>query len=84
MNASEKAEIFNRLVFILNADFPHQPDGEPLHGVWKSCEELSSQVAALLDSFAWYGDGLTPPILLCEVVERCAWYSPALGSLFCF
>ena len=74
MDARKKREIFNRLLLVLNADFPHQPAGEPLHGSWSSCEDLSSQIVALLDTFSWYHDELGSPILLCELVTRCAWY----------
>ncbi|KAL9077566.1 MAG: hypothetical protein Q9157_003318 [Trypethelium eluteriae] len=80
MDADKKIETFNRLLFILNAAFPHQPDGQPLVGAWKPCEELSSQVVALLDTFAWYGDELGCPILLGEVVSRCAWYFMEKGQ----
>ncbi|KAI1455468.1 hypothetical protein F4805DRAFT_435660 [Annulohypoxylon moriforme] len=78
MNENIKLETLNRLVFLLNASFPTQEDGKPLHNKWKSCETLASQVSALLYSSSLYIT-VGCPILLCEVAARCAWYFLELG-----
>ncbi|KAI0107927.1 hypothetical protein F4776DRAFT_644086 [Hypoxylon sp. NC0597] len=74
MGQATKLITFNQLVFFLNASFPTQEDGRPLHSKWASCEKLSSQVSALLESYSLYRNELGHPILLCEVAARCAWY----------
>ena len=73
MNPERKAEIFNQTVFLLNAEFPQQQDGKPMHENWKTCQELSRQVSSLLETHSWYKDEVGYPILLCEIVTRCAW-----------
>ena len=73
MEATKKREIFNRLLFSLNAAYPHQPGGAPMTGVWKTCEELSCQVIALLLTYLRYSEELGSPLLLCEIANRCAW-----------
>ncbi|CAM1508137.1 Fc.00g049850.m01.CDS01 [Cosmosporella sp. VM-42] len=65
---------FNRLVFFLNASFPMQSDGRPLHAQWKQCEEYAGSVRSTLKSYELHKSELTAPILLCEVVCRCSWY----------
>ncbi|KAI1137572.1 hypothetical protein F5Y05DRAFT_74735 [Hypoxylon sp. FL0543] len=79
MGRSTKQSVFNRLVFFLNASFPTQEDGKPLHSKWSSCETLASQVSALLQSYSLYKNDIGHPILLCEVAVRCAWYFLELG-----
>lgn len=74
MDPERKAEIFNQTVFLLNAEFPQQQDGKPMHENWKTCQELSRQVSSLLETYSWYKDEVGYPILLCEIVTRCAWY----------
>lgn len=66
--------VFHQLVFFLNASFPRQADGRPLLDQWGKCEELSSQVEALLESYKQYQKDLGEPILLCEIICRCAWW----------
>jgi hypothetical protein len=73
MDPERKAEIFNRTVFLLNAKFPQQQDGKPMHENWRTCQELSRQVSSLLETYSWYKDEVGYPILLCEIVTRCAW-----------
>lgn len=73
MSPSTKSSVFNRVIFQLNAAFPTQSDGRPLHDKWHECEKLASQVAGVLDSYSFYKDDLDEPILLCEVVVRCSW-----------
>jgi hypothetical protein len=75
MPHKRRGEVFNRLIYQLNAAFPQQGDGEPLHNRWKLCEEYSSQVIELLETYKWLKDDLGYPILLCEIATRCAWYS---------
>ncbi|KAI0886344.1 uncharacterized protein GGS22DRAFT_179230 [Annulohypoxylon maeteangense] len=79
MNKNTKLETFNQVVFLLNASFPTQEDGKPLHSKWKSCETLANQVSTLLYSSSLYTTEIGHPILLCEVAVRCAWYFLELG-----
>ncbi|KAI1407505.1 hypothetical protein F5Y13DRAFT_174564 [Hypoxylon sp. FL1857] len=79
MKGPTKQSIFNRLVFILNASFPTQEDGMPLHSKWASCETLASQILALLQSYPFHKNDIGHPILLCEIAARCAWYFLELG-----
>lgn len=65
--------IFNCLVFFLNATFPTQAEGKPLHDQWERCEELTNQVSALLESYSTHQINIGSPVLLCEVVTRCSW-----------
>ncbi len=73
MGAATRRRIFNHVVFLLNASFPTQEDGQPMHSKWASCEEFASQVPAMLRSWSLYKDDVGHPILLCEVAGRCAW-----------
>ena len=72
MGQRRRVEVFNRLVFMLNASFPQQPDGDPLYALWTACEEFSQQVSSMLKAWQWVGD-LGFPLLLGEVAVRCAW-----------
>ncbi|KAJ4386491.1 hypothetical protein N0V93_009388 [Gnomoniopsis smithogilvyi] len=74
MPPTTKASVFNRVMFQLNAAFPSQSDGRPLHDQWHNCERLAPQVASLLESYSVHQTDLDGPILLCEIVARCSWY----------
>lgn len=74
MDPATRSLVFNKLVFFLNAALPTQADGRPLHDKWEGCEELASQVHALLATYKTYQDDLVEPILLTEIVCRCSWY----------
>jgi hypothetical protein len=73
MKPERRLEVFSKVVYILNADFPTQADGKPLHARWNDCERLHRQVAALLNSYEYFADDIGYPIMLCEIIERCAW-----------
>lgn len=73
MSPSTKSSVFNRIVFQLNAAFPSQFDGRPLHDQWHIGERLAPQVAGLLESYLIYKDDIDEPILLCEIIARCSW-----------
>lgn len=74
MNRAVRFKTFNHIVFLLNASFPTQEDGKPLHTKWVSCEKLASQVLAVLNSYSLFKDDIEHPILLYEVAARCAWW----------
>lgn len=74
MSPSTRALVFARVVFQLNAAFPSQSTGRPFLDAWASCEEFASQVTSVLDCYFVHRDDLAAPILLCEVVARCAWF----------
>ena len=75
MSNDRKVEIFNLLVFMLNAVFPQQSSGSKLNAEWDACARISSQVSTLLDKFELIRvPGFQSPLLLCDVALRCAWY----------
>lgn len=73
MDSSTKCNVFTQLVFLLNAAFPSQENGQPLHARWGQCELMASQVSAALESYFAYANELGFPVLLCEVATRCSW-----------
>ncbi|KAF2804621.1 uncharacterized protein BDZ99DRAFT_397743 [Mytilinidion resinicola] len=81
MPRDQRVVAFNKLQFYLNGAFPQQGDGEPLHSQWKRCEEFSSHVLALLDTYKWVKDDVQSPILLCEITSRCAWFYFERGDM---
>ena len=74
MPPEQKVFVYHKLLFLLNADFPHQDEGEPMHDKWSECEVLSSNVTALLKTHKWLQDEIGYPIQLSEISTRCAWY----------
>ncbi|KAK2593350.1 hypothetical protein QQS21_008960 [Conoideocrella luteorostrata] len=74
MRADKISFILSRIVFFLNSSFPEQPAGEPLHSKWATCEEFASNVLALSSFYKLYEDDIPPSLLLCEIMNRCAWY----------
>lgn len=66
--------ILSRIVFFLNSSFPEQQAGKPLYNKWSACKELATNVVSLRNWYKTYQDTLPPPIMLCEVMCRCAWY----------
>lgn len=73
MNAQRKYEVFYRALLLLNAAFPTQSDGLPLLEQWIICEEYCPHILALLNAYDKFKGNLGHPILLCEIVRRCAW-----------
>lgn len=80
MSPVTKSMVFDRVMFQLNAAYPSQSDGRPLHDQWQNCEKLTSQVTGLLSSYFAYKDDFDKPILLCEIVARCSWYCYEKGQ----
>ncbi|KAK1758829.1 hypothetical protein QBC47DRAFT_457232 [Echria macrotheca] len=74
MSPQTISKVFHQLVFFMNASFPHQDGGRPLLDQWEKCEELASQVQALLESYKRHREHIGEPILLCEIICRCSWY----------
>ncbi|KAJ4416303.1 hypothetical protein N0V82_006833 [Gnomoniopsis sp. IMI 355080] len=74
MPLATRSSVFNRVVFQLNAAFPSQSGGRPLHDQWHKCERLATQVAGVVESYLIHKAHLDAPILLCEIVARCSWY----------
>lgn len=84
--------VFHKLVFFLNASFPRQTEGRPLLDQWEKCDELASQVEALLKAYKQqqqqqqHQKDMVEPILLCEIICRCAWYgvfNPCFSNRVC-
>ncbi|KAI0873975.1 P-loop containing nucleoside triphosphate hydrolase protein [Hypoxylon argillaceum] len=74
LSADALAVHFDWVVFALNACFPKTPRSAPLLSDWDRCAVFHPQISALLDIYNRFSASLRPPILLCEVVRRCAWY----------
>ncbi|OAQ60260.1 tetratricopeptide repeat domain-containing protein [Pochonia chlamydosporia 170] len=72
--------ILSRIVFFLNSSFPEQQAGKPLYNKWSACKELATNVVSLRNWYKTYQDTLPPPIMLCEVMCRCAWYFLEQGA----
>lgn len=68
-----KCETFMRTVFILNARFPSLEYGFPLLEQWEECEKYRPHVSSLLQAYKGYPESLNFPILLREIIRRCAW-----------
>jgi len=81
MTTIRKREVFTHAMFLLNATFPRQENGKPLHSQWRSCQLLCRHVAALLSTYHWLKADLDFPILLCEIITRCSWQVMPLQSL---
>jgi hypothetical protein len=73
MEGTRKHEIFTRTIFMLNAKFPSLQYGLPLHEQWETCENYHPHVSSLLNAYKRHRESLGFPILLCEIVRRCAW-----------
>ncbi|CAG9985160.1 unnamed protein product, partial [Clonostachys byssicola] len=69
---------FDWIVFSLNACFPHTDCKEMLE-TWDKCAMFHSQISMLLKMYKRFSNTLRPPILLCEIVRRCAWYLRETG-----
>ena len=73
MSSEDTLRTFHRLIFLLNASFPVQSDGEPLLEKWKQCDLVYPQIMALIGFFKERRDFLGQPILLAELIRRCSW-----------
>jgi hypothetical protein len=73
MGDPHKRETFTRTVFNLNARFPSLQYGQPLLEQWEVCEKYHPHVSSLLKAYKKHQESLGFPILLCEIVRRCAW-----------
>ncbi|VUC20615.1 unnamed protein product, partial [Clonostachys rosea] len=69
---------FDWIVFSLNGCFPRTNCTQMLE-TWDKCAMFHSQISMLLKMYKRFSDTLRPPILLCEIVRRCAWYLQETG-----
>ncbi len=74
MEPKRRQEIFNRAVYLLNANFPQQRDGANMLENWKECGRYEDQVTWLLSTYDELKAELEPPVLLCEIIRRYTWY----------
>jgi hypothetical protein len=74
MSAEHAVEVFNRAIFLINGVFPELNNALPLFQKWRTCGLYHPHVLALLKSYRQRRRELGLPILLCEVIRRCAWY----------
>jgi hypothetical protein len=81
MEDAHKRETFTSTIFILNARFPSLQYGLPLLEQWEACENYHPHVSSLLKVYQQHRESLGFPILLCEIVRRCAW-SVAESSIY--
>lgn len=74
MSTDQALEVFNRTVFLINGVFPELNHSLPLFEQWRTCALYHPHVLALLKIYRQKRQELGLPILLCEVIRRCAWY----------
>ena len=67
------ASRFDNATFSLNARFPKMGGGVALVDQWEQCAAYHLHVTALLSLYRRNKAHLNPPILLCELIRRCAW-----------
>jgi hypothetical protein len=80
MTAEDLALHFDWAIFALNGCFPKATPGTPLLQDWNRCAVFHSQIVVLLEIYKRFSNSLRPPILLCEIVRRCAWYLVERGN----
>ena len=65
--------LFDSILFMLNAKFPRMEGGKFISDEWERCAVYHHHVLALVDVYERFSSILRPPILLCELIRRCAW-----------
>ncbi|KAL7892939.1 hypothetical protein HDV64DRAFT_272909 [Trichoderma sp. TUCIM 5745] len=80
IESEDLAYLFDWAVFALNACFPKTLGGSPLLKEWNDCALLQPHLSALMVIYRRFQNSLRPPILLCEVIRRCAWYLSERGN----
>ncbi|UKZ65996.1 uncharacterized protein TrAtP1_007180 [Trichoderma atroviride] len=78
--SEDLAYLFDWAVFALNACFPKGLGGSPLLKEWDDCALLHPHLSALMKIYGRFRNILRPPIMLCEVIRRCAWYLSERGN----
>lgn len=73
-DTSTRSKSFNRVLFFLNGCFPVQQDGGQLFEWWCQCEEYVPHIVSAVRFYKKYRHHLGPPIILAEIIRRCAWY----------
>lgn len=73
-DVATRCRSFNRVLFFLNGCFPLQQDGGRLFEWWCQCEEYVPHVVSAVRFYKKHRQGLDPPIMLAEIIRRCAWY----------
>ncbi|KAF4970343.1 hypothetical protein FSARC_2599 [Fusarium sarcochroum] len=74
MDTPTRSEVFRRVLFFLNSCFPKVRDGGRLFKWWVQCEEYVPHVIAVTRFFKKHREELETPIMLSEIIRRCAWY----------
>ncbi|KAH8655539.1 hypothetical protein BX600DRAFT_525704 [Xylariales sp. PMI_506] len=70
---------FDWVVFAMNGSFPKSGGGSHLVDVWEECAPFYPHVKELVKVYVRFSTLFRPPILLCEVIRRCAWYLKEIG-----
>ncbi|KIL89242.1 hypothetical protein FAVG1_07636 [Fusarium avenaceum] len=73
-DTSTRSRSFNRVLYFLNGRFPVQQDGGRLFDWWCQCEEYVPHIVSAVRFYKKHHQYLSPPIMLAEVIRRCAWY----------
>ncbi|KAH7252747.1 hypothetical protein BKA59DRAFT_526252 [Fusarium tricinctum] len=71
---STRSRSFNKVLFFLNGCFPVQQDGGQLFEWWCQCEEYVAHIVSAVRFYKKHRQYLDPPIILAEIIRRCAWY----------
>ncbi|CAG7558312.1 unnamed protein product [Fusarium equiseti] len=73
-DVATRSRSFNRVLFFLNGCFPLQQDGGRLFEWWCQFEEYVPHIASTVRFYKKHRQDLDPPIMLAEIIRRCAWY----------
>ena len=66
-------QLFDWAVFALNECFPQSYRGGPMYQHWRRCAEYHIHLSALIQTYHRFASSLRLPIMLCEIIRRCAW-----------
>ncbi|UZP45158.1 hypothetical protein NXS19_012970 [Fusarium pseudograminearum] len=73
-DAATRSRSFSKVLFYLNGCFPTQRDGGLLFEQWYLCEQYIPHIFSVVQFYRKNIKLLDPPVMLAEIIRRCAWY----------
>ncbi|PCD36214.1 hypothetical protein FGRA07_08098 [Fusarium graminearum] len=73
-DAATRSRSFSKILFYLNGCFPTQRDGGLLFEQWYLCEQYIPHIFSVVQFYRKNIKLLDPPVMLAEIIRRCAWY----------
>ncbi|RGP69660.1 tetratricopeptide repeat-containing, partial [Fusarium sporotrichioides] len=73
-DAATRSRSFSKVLFYLNGCFPTQRDGGLLFEQWYLCEHYIPHIFSVVQFYRKNIKLLDPPVMLAEIIRRCAWY----------